>query len=74
MFVVKYRKIFYAFSLVLVALSIAGMFMWGFNLGIDFKGGSVLEVSYTTTRPSLDEAKASLDALKLNNYLYLIHI
>ena len=68
MFVVKYRKIFYAFSLILVALSIAAMFMWGFNLGIDFKGGSVLEVSYTTTRPSLDDAKASLDALKMSNY------
>lgn len=68
MFVVKYRKIFYAFSLILVILSIAGMFMWGFNLGIDFKGGSVLEVSYTTTRPSLDDAKASLDALKMSNY------
>ena len=68
MFVVKYRKIFYAFSLILVALSIASMFMWGFNLGIDFKGGSVLEVSYTTTRPSLDEARASLDALEMSNY------
>ena len=68
MFVIKYRKIFYAFSLILVALSIAAMFMWGFNLGIDFKGGSVLEVSYTTTRPSLDDAKASLDALKMSNY------
>lgn len=68
MFVVRYRKIFYAFSVVLVVLSIAAMFVWGFNLGIDFKGGSVLEVVYTTTRPSLDEAKASLDALKLSNY------
>ena len=68
MFVVKYRKIFYIFSGVLVVLSIAAMLVWGFNLGIDFKGGSVLEVVYTTTRPSLDEAKASLDSLKLANY------
>jgi preprotein translocase subunit SecF len=68
MFVVRYRKIFYAFSGVLVAVSIIAMFVWGFNFGIDFRGGSVLEVAYTTTRPSLDEAKASLDALKLSNY------
>lgn len=76
MFVVRYRKIFYAFSIILVVLSIAAMFTWGFNLGIDFKGGSVLEVAYTSAststsaiiRPSLDDAKASLDAIKLNNY------
>jgi preprotein translocase subunit SecF len=71
MFVVKYRKIFYTFSGILVILSVIAMFMWGFNLGIDFKGGSVLEVSYSSTRPSLDQARASLDALKiekLQNY------
>lgn len=76
MFVVKYRRIFYVLSGILVALSIAAMVTWGFNLGIDFKGGSVLEVAYTGTststgasvRPSLDEAKASLDAIKLTNY------
>jgi len=71
MFVVRYRKIFYVFSGVLVALSIVAMFVWGFNLGIDFKGGSSLEVAYTTTRPSMDDAKASLDALKLGNYSLL---
>ena len=69
MFVVKYRKIFYAFSLILVVASVAAMFVWGFNLGIDFKGGSVLEISFATSTPSLDQAKASLDSTKLlNNY------
>ena len=43
-----------------MALSIAAMLVWGFNLGIDFKGGSVLEVAYKTMRPSLEDAKASL--------------
>ena len=64
MFVVKYRKIFYAFSGILVALSIAAMVVWGFNLGIDFKGGSVLEVAFVATStvatPNLDQVKASL--------------
>lgn len=70
MFVVKYRKIFYTCSGLLVALSIVAMLVWGFNLGIDFKGGSVLEVSFAgTSTPSLDQAKASLDSTKLlNNY------
>jgi preprotein translocase subunit SecF len=73
MFVVKYRKIFYLISAVLLSLSVAAMFIWGLNFGIDFKGGSVLEVAYTSTstspRPSLDSAKASIDSLKiLTNY------
>ena len=79
MFVVKYRKIFYAFSGILVALAVVAMFVWGFNFGIDFKGGSSLEVAYISTStvsvyPSLDQAKASLDALKLpelSNYSLL---
>lgn len=65
MLVVQYRKIFYGFSLVLVALSIVAMFVWGFNFGIDFKGGSILEVTYTATRPSLEEAKASLASAEI---------
>jgi preprotein translocase subunit SecF len=65
MFVVKYRKIFYAFSGTLVILSIVAMFVWGFNLGIDFKGGSVLEVAFTSTKPSLDEANASLSSAEI---------
>ena len=62
MFVVKYRKIFYTFSGILVALSIIAMFVWGFNLGIDFKGGTVLEIAYTTTRPNLSAANTSLSS------------
>jgi preprotein translocase subunit SecF len=48
-----------------VVLSIVAMIVWGFNYGIDFKGGSVLEVAYTTTRPSLDEAKISLSSAQV---------
>jgi preprotein translocase subunit SecF len=47
MFIVKYRKIFYAISGLLMIGSVIAMFVWGFNPGIDFKGGSIVEVEYT---------------------------
>lgn len=46
MFIVTYRKFFYAFSSILVLVCIAAVAMWGLNIGIDFKGGSILQVEY----------------------------
>jgi protein-export membrane protein, SecD/SecF family len=39
---IERRKWFYIFSLVFIIPGIISMFIQGFNLGIDFKGGSVL--------------------------------
>src|SRR3989344_53006 len=53
MFIVKNRKIFYAISGLLVVASIASLVVFGLHFGIDFKGGSLIEVSYNETRPEL---------------------
>lgn len=58
MFVVAYRKIFYTLSIVLFAFSIFSVAHWGMNFGIDFKGGSIVETSYKTARPSQAEVMA----------------
>ena len=63
MFIVKYRKFFYYLSGILMLGSIAAVFVWGLNPGIDFKGGSILEISYKDVRPEvsvLDKALAPL--------------
>ena len=52
MFVVKYRKIFYTLSTLLVLFSIFSIANWGLNYGIDFKGGTMIEVEYNNVRPS----------------------
>lgn len=52
MFIVAHRRIFYAFSTLLVAASLFALVFWGLNLGIDFKGGSLLEVSYQSEAPT----------------------
>lgn len=64
MFVVKYRKLFYVLSALIVGASIASISIWGLKPGIDFKGGSILEVSYIGTRP--EQAKLESEIEKLN--------
>lgn len=66
MFVVKYRKFFYFLSAILTIGSIWAMFTWGLNMGIDFKGGSILEVEYGVNRPAQNDLSASLSPLKLD--------
>ena len=50
---IKFRKIFYVFSIITIILSIASIFVFGLELGIDFTGGSMLEVEYENERPSI---------------------
>lgn len=66
MFIVNNRKFFFILSAILVIASVASIWMYGLKLGIDFKGGSLLEVSYANSRPTLEDAKLELDKLSGN--------
>ncbi len=65
MFVIKYRKIFYTISGLLVLVSLLSIFYFGLNLGIDFKGGSIIEVNYLAVRPSTVLIQPALNSLNL---------
>ncbi len=65
MFVVTYRKFFYGLSAILLLASIAAVIVWGFNLGIDFKGGSIIEIEYAQARPTQTDLQAKLAPLDL---------
>ncbi|MBI5077913.1 MAG: protein translocase subunit SecF [Candidatus Yonathbacteria bacterium] len=60
MFIVKYRKIFFTISIITIALSFYAMMTKGFNAGIDFKGGSIIEVSYDK-RPDAEMLTEALE-------------
>jgi len=51
MFVIKYKKIFFGISTLLVLVSLVSIFSHGLKFGVDFTGGSILEVSYTGDFP-----------------------
>lgn len=61
----KYRKIYYVFSGALIFASIFSLFYFGINLGIDFTGGSILEVEFQQERPSDQEIREMLTDLNL---------
>ena len=66
MFIVLHRKFFYTLSGLLMAGSLLAIFVWGFNPGIDFKGGSILEINYTNARPDISVLNAALAPLTLD--------
>lgn len=66
MFAVKYRKIFYLISAAMVLVSFALMIVWGFNVGTDFRGGSIIEVSYGGP-VNKEEIESSLRSLYLGD-------
>jgi preprotein translocase subunit SecF len=68
MFVIKYRKIFFALSGLLILGSVLSVLLIGFQFSTDFKGGSILEISYTEERPTLDFGNTALSTLNLGNF------
>lgn len=67
MFIIKYKKIFVLISVVLVSLSIFSMIFFGLKFGIDFKGGSLLEIKYTELRPTQAEIEEAIKPLDLGS-------
>lgn len=66
MFIVTHRKFFYFFSGILILASVISLFVWGLRPGIDFTGGSLLDISYaeaTLGRSPMDEAP-SVESIK----------
>jgi len=65
MFVITHRKIFYSISIALIAISIFAISFWGINFGIDFTGGSILEVNFTNNTPKKIQVETTLDSLEV---------
>jgi preprotein translocase subunit SecF len=60
----KFTKIFYSVFLILAVVSAVMLFMFGLNLGIDFLGGSIIELSFEQ-RPSNQQISEKLNNLDL---------
>ncbi|MHB1316282.1 MAG: protein translocase subunit SecF [Minisyncoccota bacterium] len=73
MFIVKNRIVFFIISLILIIGSFLAFSKYGMNYGIDFKGGSILEVTYVdvdgSVTPSLEQVKTLLSENGLSNTL-----
>lgn len=68
MFVVTYRKIWFALSAVLLAVSFWALFTYGFRFSIDFRGGTLTEVHYSANMPAKDALEAAVTADELGGF------
>ncbi len=66
MFIVKHKLFFIGLSTLLTLIALGAIGMWGLKQGIDFTGGSLLEVAYPVgTRPSVPVIKEKIAPLGL---------
>lgn len=69
MWIIKHRKIWYAFSLFIVIASLFSLFKFGLKQGIDFTGGALLEVEYQDNRPETSLARKAIEDLNFGQAL-----
>lgn len=62
---IRFRRISFPISAILSILSLVAFFTIGLNYGIDFKGGTVMEVRADFTKTDIGQMRAKLEALEL---------
>jgi len=63
--IIKNRKIFLGISIATITLSLIFLGMWGLKLGIDFTGGSLMEISFKSERPQVSEIDSVIKSMNL---------
>lgn len=58
--IIGYRRLWYVFSGLLLVLSVASVGLWGLKLGIDFTGGSLMEIRFVESRPELSRISEAI--------------
>lgn len=62
---ISYRTLWLTISSTMLVLSLVFFGFWGLNLGIDFTGGSLLQVQFAKSHPSAKELNTSLKTYDL---------
>jgi preprotein translocase subunit SecF len=65
--IIRNSWVWFSISIVLAILSIASIFIFGLKVGIDYKGGSVIEFT-SSSSDRINIAKTELDKLGYNGY------
>ncbi|HTR18417.1 MAG TPA: protein translocase subunit SecF [Candidatus Paceibacterota bacterium] len=68
MFIIRYRNWFFAFTAVVVLLSIASLVAFRLHESIDFTGGTLVQVTYQNGRPDAATLEQSLSAGGFSGY------
>jgi preprotein translocase SecF subunit len=63
----RYKSLCFGLSLVFMAVSLALIFAKGFNFGVDFKGGSLIEVRAKADKADIADIRSKLGGLGLGD-------
>jgi len=61
----KYRKIYFSLTMALILASVVALVVFGLKPGIDFTGGTIMELEYQEERPSNEEILSILEEFDL---------
>lgn len=67
--IIQKRKIFLTLSSIAAVASILALFFWGLTFGIDFTGGSLMEVEFKNYQPTMTEIQDSLKSVNLHSLI-----
>lgn len=65
MFVVTHRAFFFWATGAILAAALGVIALWGLPLGIDFTGGSLMQVRYDSARPALSDIQQAVSVVPL---------
>lgn len=68
MFIVNNRNAFFALTGAFVAIALGLLLFFGLHVGVDFSGGSLVEIGYDGTRPSQEAAERVLQDAGFENF------
>jgi preprotein translocase subunit SecF len=67
--IIKHRQIWILISAAMTILSILALAIWGLKPGIDFTGGSLLEVKYNGNQPTVSEIQDSIKNVGISSLI-----
>ncbi|MCR4276442.1 MAG: protein translocase subunit SecF, partial [Candidatus Parcubacteria bacterium] len=65
MFIINHRGFFFWLTGLLLVGAVGAILLWGLPLGIDFTGGSMMQVNYDKARPALSDIQKQVDTVSL---------
>ncbi len=67
MFIITHRKFFFWLTGLILAAAVGAILFWGLPLGIDFTGGTMMQVNYPNGRPALDTVQKEIAPISIGS-------
>lgn len=66
--IIPKRNLFLTIAVAMTLAGIIALFFWQLRLGIDFTGGSLLEIVYSAPRPAVEALKQKVESVGIKEY------